>query len=131
MLSEPEWLTFDEVIELNRLAVHDSSEPHGFIDRGVAEGALDRCRNRYLYGEQGDVITFACILMMSFSRSQGFRQGNKRTGFLAAQMFLNANGYILDMPDLEWFADMIITAVKNHRLDDAIQAVLRAYSHPI
>ena len=127
MLSEPEWLTFDEVVELNRLAVDDTGEPHGFIDKGVAESALESCRNRYLYGEPGDVIDFACMLMMSFARSQGFRQGNKRTGFLAAQMFLDANGYSLDMPDHTWIADMVIAAIKDHAFEDAVRAGIRAH----
>ena len=131
MLNEPEWLTFDEVIELNALAVEDTGEPHGFIDRGAAESALASCRNRHLYEDEVDIIDLACILMMAFARSQGFSQGNKRTGFLAAQMFLDINGYVLDMPDRTWIADMIIAAIDDRDFEPAVRAGVRAHVRPL
>lgn len=131
MLNEPEWLTFDEVVELNALAVGNTGEPHGFINRGVAESALHSCRNRYLYEDEVDIIDLACILMMAFARSQGFSQGNKRTGFLAAQMFLDINGYVLDMPDHTWIADMVIAAIGDQNFETAVKAGVRAHVRPL
>lgn len=131
MRNEPSWLTFDEVVRLNQRAVGRTKEPHGFINRGSAESALDSCRNRYLYDGSEDVIDLACIILMAFSRSQGFLQGNKRTGFLAAYLFLDRNGFALNMPDRREIAELVKAAIHDRRLEPAVWAILRAHIQPI
>lgn len=45
------------------------------------------------------MLTLAIILLVGIARNHPFLQGNKRTAFIAAEMFLNINGYSLRIAD--------------------------------
>jgi death on curing protein len=54
--------------------------------------------NRFHYDGVEDVLSLAMTLLFGVARNHAFEQGNKRTGFLAAVVFLEANGYTIE-PD--------------------------------
>jgi death on curing protein len=75
-----------------------TGEPFALLDAGKLESALARPINHWEYGED-DVLTLGIILLIAIAQSHAFLQGNKRTGFYAAEMFLNLNGYSLIASD--------------------------------
>lgn len=91
---EPAW-----VREAVALAVHDRqlSEHGGGIgvrDAGGLDSALARPRNRWEYGE-GDLAVLAAAYAFGIARNHPFVDGNKRTAWVVANLFLDLNGFEL------------------------------------
>jgi death-on-curing protein len=59
---------------------------------GLLESALARPQNLYAYGE-GDVAALAAAYAFGIIRNHPFVDGNKRTGFLSAALFLELNSF--------------------------------------
>ncbi|MEQ1618724.1 MAG: type II toxin-antitoxin system death-on-curing family toxin [Terricaulis sp.] len=79
------------------LLLHDESIAlHGGLagvrDMGLLESALARSQNLFAYGE-GDEAALAAAYAFGIIKNHPFVDGNKRTGFLAAALFLEANGF--------------------------------------
>jgi death-on-curing protein len=81
-------------------AVHDRQlAEHGGLDGvrdiGAVESALARPQNLDMYGE-ADVAALAAAYAYGLARNHGFADGNKRTAWIAARLFLADNGYRLE-----------------------------------
>lgn len=126
MLNEPRWLSVEQIVEFNRLAVEETGEPFAVRDRGMLESAWGNPKNRWCYGE-ADIVALAVSLLLAIARNHPFEQGNKRTGFAAADAFLYLNGYELTMPDRNEFADLIVQAITGQIEDEYLVSIL-AYS---
>ena len=74
--------------------------PSSFRDRALLEAAVIQPQMAAYYGG-ADIIEQAAILAVSISQAQAFILGNKRTAFLAADVFLRVNGWILVADPLE------------------------------
>ncbi|HEX7823024.1 MAG TPA: type II toxin-antitoxin system death-on-curing family toxin [Sphingobium sp.] len=110
MPSEPRWISVEELIIFNRLAVEETGEPFLVKDQGLLESAWGKPQHHWHYGEE-DVVVLAVALMMGVARNHAFEQGNKRTAFAAADAFLYLNGYELHATDYSEFADLIVQAI--------------------
>lgn len=98
-MTEPEWLSKDLM-----LAVHDEqlAEHGGGIgvrDAGLLESALERPRNRFAYDPAADLPTLAAACAFGLARNHPFVDGNKRTAFVAAEVFLELNGMTVTAHD--------------------------------
>jgi death on curing protein len=93
-------------------AVHDEQlEEHGGA-RGVRditlfESALARPENLLHYGEP-DAADLAAAYGYGIARNHPFVDGNKRTAFVAVELFLALNGFELFADD----ADCVLTMLK-------------------
>lgn len=117
MPSEPNWLTPEHLIELNRLVVASTQEPFAVLKPAELESASQRPYNMWAYDEEDNVACLAVRLLMAVAQDHPFAQGNKRTGFIAASIFLDSNGWLLDVPDYEEIAEMIEAAVEDPGLE--------------
>ena len=86
-------------------AIHDRQlAEHGGLDgirdSGGVESALARPRNLAQYGEP-DAAALAAAYAYGLLRNHGFADGNKRTAWVAARVFLADNGYKLRFDKLE------------------------------
>lgn len=88
----PIWVERASVLLLHdeSLAIHGGAS--GVRDSGLPDSALARPLNLHAYGE-GDSAALAAAYAFGIIRNHPFVDGNKRTGFLAAALFLEANGY--------------------------------------
>ena len=131
---EPRWLEVDEIIELDRLIVESTGEPFGILDYGLLNSAMARPINRYLYDEEQDVVSLAVCLLFGIARNHAFMQGNKRTGFEAALVFLEVNGYELQIADHPYLGVMIEQAVarkiSEYDFEEAIRPFVLALPQP-
>lgn len=80
-------------------AVHDRQlAEHGGLDGvrdiGAVESALARPQNLDIYGD-ADAAALAAAYAYGLARNHGFADGNKRTAWIAARLFLADNGYRL------------------------------------
>ena len=115
------------------LAVHEEQlAEHGGApgtrDIGLFESALARPRNLALYGEP-DAAALAAAYGCGIARNHPFIDGNKRTAFVAVELFLALNGLHLAADD----ADCVLTmlAVAESTLNEAAFAAwLRRHVQP-
>ena len=94
-------------------AVHDRQlAEHGGLDgihdQGVVESALARPQNRAVY-DNPDAAALAAAYAYGLARNHGFTDGNKRTAWVVARLFLADNGCRLRFDKLE--AVRIVEAV--------------------
>ena len=76
----------------------------GVLDAGRVEAALARPRNLAAY-ESPDAAALAAAYANGLATNHGFADGNKRTAWVVARLFLADNGYTLHF-DL---ADAVLT----------------------
>ncbi len=77
------------------MAVHDRQLAEhggggGIRDLGLLESALGRAVNRWNYGED-DLFVLAAAYAFGIARNHPFFDGNKRTAWIAARLFLILN----------------------------------------
>ncbi len=125
MASEPDWLTADQLERLNLLIVTLSGEPHGVLKPHELRSAPSRTRQLFHYDGVEDLAALAVRLMMAIVWAHPFEQGNKRTGFAAAEIFLDANGWLLDIPDFEDIAELIIEAAEDRSIENELGELFR------
>jgi death-on-curing protein len=80
-------------------AVHDRQlAEHGGLDgmrdKGAVESALARPQNLDVYAS-ADAAALAAAYAYGLARNHGFADGNKRTAWVVARLFLADNGYRL------------------------------------
>ena len=88
------WLLNGVVLALHdeQLAEHGGSP--GVRDAGLLSSALARPQNQVAYGDPS-VFDLAAAYAFGIIRNHPFVDGNTRTGFLAAYVFLDLNGWEL------------------------------------
>ena len=93
-MSEPSFLTVDQVERLHENLIDRFGGSHGLRDRLLFEGAVLHPRNVYYYA-QGDLFDVAAAYAFHISEAQAFLDGNKRTAIAAALVFLEGNGVVV------------------------------------
>jgi death on curing protein len=96
------------------LAIHDEQiGEHGGASRvrdlGLLQSALARPRNLVAY-EDPDAAALAASYAFGIARNHAFIDGNKRTAFVAAELFLALNGFELTADDVECVTTMLQVA---------------------
>lgn len=115
------------------LAVHEEQlAEHGGAagtrDLGLFESALANPRNLAVYGEP-DAAALAASYGCGIARNHPFIDGNKRTAFVAVELFLRINGVELSADDQDCVMTML--AVAAGTLEEAAFADwLRAHTQP-
>ena len=124
MLSEPKWLTAQDLTELNK-----GLDPnHLVLDVNRAENAIAAPQQLFLYGEDDvDLINLAVRLLESVARGHAFKDGNKRTAWLAAGSFLQINGCVFAPPDTEQTAKWVEQLVTRELTLDDVVKLLRPF----
>lgn len=124
MPNEPRWLTLEELIAFNVIAVEDTGETHFLRDEGLLSMACHNPQNLFYYDGEDDLIVLAVRLMLAIARNHAFEQGNKRTGFIALRAFLEANGYRYIGPDSIELAEEIIAMIEGEMDEDAFVTLI-------
>ena len=90
-MSEPRWLTFDEVLVIHERQLARFGGAEGLRDRGMLESALSRPQNKWLY-EQHGLVELAAAYAFGIAKNHPFVDGNKRVSFITMTAFLRLNG---------------------------------------
>ncbi len=103
------WLSRDLILAIHdeQLAEHGGST--GLRDPGLLDSALARPLNRAGYGEP-DVAELAAVYALGVARNHPFVDGNKRTAFVALEVFLRLNGSAFTAGDAEAVVAMLAMA---------------------
>ena len=97
-----------------QLAEHGGSA--GIRDAGLLASALARPINLAAYGSP-DIADCAAAYGFGISRNHPFIDGNKRTAFVCAELFLALNGHQLEASDVDCVLTML--AVAAGEIDEA------------
>jgi death-on-curing protein len=108
-MTEPRWLPKDLILAVHDRQLAEHGGARGVRDQGLLESALARPQNLFAYGES-DVAALAGAYAFGIARNHPFIDGNKRTAFVACELFLAANGYELAASDEECLAMMLALA---------------------
>jgi len=92
--AEPIWLGRQQAISIHDMCIAEQGGSPGIRDEGLLESALARPQNSYAYGEN-DIFLLAAAYAEAIARNHAFVDGNKRTAYATADMFLYQNGYDL------------------------------------
>jgi death-on-curing protein len=88
---EPRWITEEILFVIHAQQVERYGGSHGVLDKNVVLGALHRPINRWAYEKSADFADLAASYLIAFAGSQGFNDGNKRTGLACALVLLGLN----------------------------------------
>jgi death-on-curing protein len=124
--NDPQWLSAETVIDINRAVVAVTGEPHFLCDPGLLESALARPRNTFAYGEE-DIAALAVRLLAGVAQAHAFTQGNKRTCFVTMVQFLKVNGYDLAIDDTQGWADAVIALVEHRSTEEDFVRAIRPF----
>ena len=91
---EPEWLSLDIALAVHDRQLAEHGGPTGVRDQGMLESALARPLNQWTYGED-DLCALAAAYAYGIARNHPFTDGNKRTAWVFARLFLMLNGQTL------------------------------------
>ena len=116
-MKEPLWIDERDAVALHgRLLALDGGSA-GIRSRALLQSALARPRQLYAYGEAPAILDLAVAYAAGIIRNHPFIDGNKRTGFLIAVLFLEMNGYRFTATE-ENAAQMIL-ALAGGEIDEA------------
>lgn len=109
-----------------QLAEHGGAA--GFRDEALFDSALARPLNLAAY-ESPDIAALAASYAVALAKNHPFIDGNKRTAFVAMELFLLLNGHELNASDAECVLAML--AVASSEWDEAtLAAWLRDHTAP-
>ena len=92
------WLTRDEILAIHDMMLAQYGGRSGLRDAALLESALHRPRHLARYRRTG-AHALAAAYAVGIVGNHPFVDGNKRTGFIAAAVFLESNGLTLTAPE--------------------------------
>jgi death-on-curing protein len=100
---EPVWVPLRVALAVHFHQVHQHGGDYGLREQGAPlEAALERPRNKYRYEPDADLARIAAAYAFGITKvSHPFLDGNKRAGFLIAGVFLELNGYDVDVSNAD------------------------------
>lgn len=94
------WITVSVILAIHdeQLAQHGGAT--GLRDAGGLASALARPRNRLEY-DKPDIAELAALHALAIVKNRPFIDGNKRTGYVALELFVALNGHVFDVSDAD------------------------------
>lgn len=103
------WVPRNAVLAAHDEQISEHSGIRGVRDLAVIESALARPSNLPAYGKP-DVAALAAAYAFGLCKNHGFLDGNKRTAYVAAEGFLDMNGFEMTVSDEEVVSTMLAVA---------------------
>ena len=100
MADDPRWVPLAAVRAIHDRMVSRHGGTPGVRDAALIEMGCARPLNLWAYGEP-DLFDLAAGYAFGIAKAHGFVDGNKRTAFQTAFVFLYMNGVDLDVPNAE------------------------------
>jgi death-on-curing protein len=103
------WVSEETVLAIHDEQIAEHGGMPGVRDMSLVQSALHRPQNIAAYGDP-DIADLAAAYAYGISSNHGFFDGNKRTAFVAAYVFLLDQGYDLMASDQEAVTTMLAVA---------------------
>lgn len=108
-MSEIRWLALEVVVAIHEAQLAEHGGSAGTRDAGLLESALARPQNVVACGNP-DTADLAAAYGFGIARNHPFVAGNKRTAFVAAELFLRLNAFQLAADDAACVLTMLAVA---------------------
>jgi death-on-curing protein len=99
------WLNSTLIYAIHDRQLAEHGGPDGIRDKGLVESALARPQNLAAY-ESPDAADLAAAYAYGLARNHGFVDGNKRTAWIAARVFLADQGLLLGFEKVDAVSTM-------------------------
>jgi death on curing protein len=106
---EPVWLDAEIALAIHDRQLAEHGGGVGVRDTGMLESALARPLNQWNYGED-DLSALAAAYAYGVARNHPFVDGNKRTAWVLARLFLALNNVTLSFSSEEAIATVLALA---------------------
>ena len=128
-MNEPwRWVAAEVLLAVHEEQLAEHGGAAGVRDLGLLESALARPQNQVAYGNP-DAADLAAAYGVGVAKNHPFIDGNKRTAFVAVELFLALNGHNLVADDADCVLTMLSVAAGS--LDEpGFAAWLRTHSRP-
>ena len=91
-MSDPVWLDREDCLAMHEKLIERFGGLQGIRDEGLLDSALNKPLHVFNYGKP-TVFELAASYALGIVKNHPFLDGNKRTGFVAAALFIEANGF--------------------------------------
>lgn len=112
--NEPTWLSKSALLAIHGMLLAEHGGASGLRDEGLIESAMAGLVNHFQHGET-DIFQIAASYAFALTRNHPFVDGNKRTAFAAAGVFLELNGS--ELQGTEPDAVLAVLALSKGELD--------------
>jgi len=99
-VTEPVWLLKPAILAVHNMMIAKFGGSEGLRDEGLLDSALARPLNLYNYEDYVELPRLAASYASGIIQNHPFLDGNKRTGLIAAYMFLDLNGMPLQADEV-------------------------------
>ena len=103
------WINRAVLIAVHDMQLAEHGGGAGLRDNNLLESAMAKPQNLAAYGAP-DAAALAAAYGYGISRNHAFVDGNKRTGLVAAELFLGLNGWQLLVTDSDCVLTMLAVA---------------------
>ena len=97
-MNEPIWIGQEDCLGFHSALLSRFGGLDGIRDPGLLESALARPRQLLAYGDP-DLFDLAACYAHGIVKNHPFLDGNKRSGLMAAALFLEINGFTFTAPE--------------------------------
>jgi death-on-curing protein len=112
---KPVWVPKEIVLAMHERLLAEHRGASGLPDGGMLDSTLARPRQLVAYN-QPDLYDLATAYVGGILRNHPFVDGNKRTAFMTAYVFLARNGLQLTAPEVE--AVQLVTALAANEVEE-------------
>ena len=126
---EAKWITEEILQIIHAQQIERYGGLHGILDENVVLAALARPINRWSYDESADMADLAALYLLAFAGTQGFNDGNKRTGLACALVFLGLNDLSFDA-DADSLYDLCLRVATNQIKEAGVAEFFRKSIKP-
>jgi len=127
-MNEPHWITKDILLAVHAELLNRFGGLSGIRDEGLLDSALNRPKHLVSYGSP-TLFQMAAAYSHEIVKNNPFLNGNKRTGFMSAYIFLGVNGWSLEAPEEEAVLEALALAA-GETSEEAYAAWLERTSVP-
>lgn len=107
--AEPIWIDPEVALAVHDRQLAEHGGGVGLRDAGLFSSALSRPRNQWGYGTD-DICALAAAYAFGMARNHPFVDGNKRTAWVLARLFLALNGAVLSFDAADAIRTMLALA---------------------
>ena len=99
-MKEPVWVLREVVLMAHEQSLAQFGGSAGVRDAGLIDSALGKPQNLFAYGKP-NLFELAASYAFGLVKNHPFIDGNKRTGFVVAVVFLKCNGWRLEASEVD------------------------------
>ena len=122
------WIQREVIVAIHEMQLAEHGGLEGVRDAGLLDSALGRPQNLAAY-EAPDAAALAAAYGWGIARNHPFIDGNKRTAFVAIELFLQLNGGALHASDADCVLTMLSVAAGDLP-EDTLADWLRRHAAP-